>query len=171
MRVLVLQGITLVISYFWVKAKMLKILQFLCFWYMLVMEWKKEGNVLFGNPFNILFTFIMAVNIRLIPTLIMREEYHCHHIMGYSFQLAARDHIYTHPTDRLVHTALITMGIEDWLEWEIDLWVHQRNCSDSATHHEWTLYHWAMFCSYAGNVAEKIWGGRPFPYLPSLLLG
>ena len=50
-----------------------------------------------------------------------------------SFQLAATDHLYAHPTDRRVHGLCLPV-VEYWLEREIAQWVHhegsiQRPCS------------------------------------------
>ena len=46
-----------------------------------------------------------------------REETHCHHCMGYSFVLAARDLLY--PIDRITHSmAFVTPVLEHWFEWE-----------------------------------------------------
>ena len=46
-----------------------------------------------------------------------REETHCFHFMGYSFQLAARDFLMHHSTDTLVHTmTVVTPVVEHWLE-------------------------------------------------------
>ena len=42
-----------------------------------------------------------------------KKETHCHHFMGYSFQLAARDLLYAHPTD-VVYTAFVTPDVGPW---------------------------------------------------------
>ena len=39
-----------------------------------------------------------------------------HHFLGYSFQLASRDLLYDHPTDRMVHTtAFVSPAMELWV--------------------------------------------------------
>ena len=51
--------------------------------------------------------------------------YTCHHYMGYSFQLAARNLLYAPFTDRIIHnTAYVTPVEPYWLEREIAQWVH-----------------------------------------------
>ena len=51
-----------------------------------------------------------------------------------------------HPTDRITHTtAFVTPVVEHWLEREIAQWVHpMKDRSDDPSHHERTLYLWAM---------------------------
>ena len=51
-----------------------------------------------------------------------------------------------HPTDRITHTtAFVTPVVEYWLEREIAQWVHpMKDRSNKPSHHEWTLYLWAM---------------------------
>ena len=52
-----------------------------------------------------------------------REEAHCQHLMGYSFQLAARDLCIYHPKDRIVYiTAFVTPAVEHWIEHKIAQW-------------------------------------------------
>ena len=56
---------------------------------------------------------------------IAREEIYCRHYKGYSFRLVARVLLYTHPTDRIAHTAaFVTLIVEHWLERAIAQWVH-----------------------------------------------
>ena len=51
-----------------------------------------------------------------------------------------------HPTDRITHTtAFVTPVVKHWLEWEIAQWVlPMKDRSDDPSHHEQTLYLWAM---------------------------
>ena len=78
---------------------------------------------------------------------IAREETHCRHYMGYSFQLAARFFYMHHPTDRITHTtAFVTPVVEHWLEREIAEWVHHEG-----------LIRWPMKeCSYYGATWEMV---------------
>ena len=63
---------------------------------------KKEGNVLFNDAFNTFYGYVAIV----------REETHCRHYMGYSFQLAAGDLLYA-----LSHRhAFGILVMEHWLK-------------------------------------------------------
>ena len=70
---------------------------------------KEEGNVLFNDALNTLFTVIWRQTHRKGPIQIAREETRCHH-MGYSFRLAERVLLYvpSHRQDNTYHILCYT---------------------------------------------------------------
>ena len=114
---------------------------------------KQINNVLFNDALNTYIYGYMASDIWLRTILIVRKETRCRHI-GYSYRLTARVLLYA--TDRITHTtAFVTPVVEHWLEREIAQWVHpMKDRSDDPSHHERTLYLWAM--SRSKITADKI---------------
>ena len=77
---------------------------------------------------------------------------------GLLFPISSKGSFYMHhPTDRITHTtAFVTPVMEHWLEREIAQWVHPMNDrSDDPSHHERTLYLWAMSRSPGGKEGRK----------------
>ena len=68
----------------------------------------------------------------------------CCNLMGYFFQLAARDLLYTHPTDRIVHIKSFDIPVKHWLEWEIAHGSTVIQRSDDPLHYEQMIYHGAI---------------------------
>ena len=54
-----------------------------------------EGNVLFNNALNSFYLQLCGVR-HFVKDHSARDKTHCHHFMGYSFQLAANNLLYTH---------------------------------------------------------------------------
>ena len=54
---------------------------------------RKEGNVLVNDALNTFYLRLYGVR-HMIKNHSSREETHCHHYMGYSFLLSARDLLY-----------------------------------------------------------------------------
>ena len=59
----------------------------------------KEGNVLFNDVLNTFYLWLYGV-VYMVNDNSAREETCCHHNMGYSFQLEARDLLYSPPQRR-----------------------------------------------------------------------
>ena len=94
---------------------------------------QREGNVLFSDPTQLHILRLYRVE-HMAKDHSVRKETHCHHFMGYSFQLAAKGLLYA-----TSHIQDGTPVVEHWVEQEIAQWVHH-----DPLHNEQMLYHRAM---------------------------
>ena len=98
----------------------------------------------------------MASDIWLRTILIVRKETRCHHI-GYSYRLTAMVLLYapSHRQDSTYHGLCYTSS-GALAGREIAQWVHpMKDRSDDPSHHERTLYLWAMSRSLLNGASAK----------------
>ena len=78
---------------------------------------EKEGNVLVNDTLNTFLIRLYGIR-HMVNDNSVREESHFCHYMDYSFQLVARDLLYTSPyRNRIAHTtSFVTPVVEHWPE-------------------------------------------------------
>ena len=94
----------------------------------------------------------------------MRKETICCHITSYSLQLAVKD-LPHRPRDRTTHTvAIVTPGVEQWLEQETDQWVYQEWSMQQSSEPQMDIHHLICVLSHTRAVSCLTLEPCPVPH-------